>query len=163
KCGDPSQPGVLPVMQYLQSLPWRPDLTPTNCAPNRFYMINNTRPGFLSNGAINTAAINARTAVPPSTLRTIGDALTETHLRWAYVGGGYDAAKRSDNGSKDPADVLIGTGGDWYCDICNSFQYASSIMGDPVQRQAHIKDAVDFFDELDHGHLPAVSYLKPDS
>src|SRR5262249_59504764 len=89
--------------------------------------------------------------------------LNEKHISWAYYGGGYNAAKRFDNGSTDPVDVLIGTGGDWYCDICNSFQYASSIMGDPVQRQAHIKDAVDFFDELDHGHLPAVSYLKPDS
>jgi len=163
KCSDPSQPGVVPVRQYLQSLPWRPDLTPTNCAPNRFYMINNTRPGFLSNGAINTAAITAGTAVPPSTLRTIGDALNEKHISWAYYGGGFNAARRFDNGSTDPVDVLIGTGGDWYCDICNSFQYASSIMGDPAQRQAHIKDAVDFFDELDHGHLPAVSYLKPDS
>jgi len=50
-----------------------------------------------------------------------------------------------------------------YCDICNPFQYATSIMGDPVQRQAHIKDAVDFFDTLGRGQLPAVSYLKPDS
>src|SRR5262245_37488518 len=41
------------------------------------YMINNTRPGFLSNGEINTAGINAGTAVPPSSLRTIGDALNE--------------------------------------------------------------------------------------
>src|SRR5215468_11840487 len=114
KCADPSQPGVLPVRQYLQSLPWRPDLTPTNCTPNRFYMINNTRPGFLSNGALNTAAITAGTAVPPSTLRTIGDALNEKHISWAYYGGGFNAARRFDNGSTDPVDVLIGTGGDWY-------------------------------------------------
>src|SRR5262249_28187303 len=40
---------------------------------------------------------------------------------------------------------------------------ATSIMGDPAQRAAHIKDATDFFDELEQGHLPAVSYLKPDS
>ncbi len=38
-----------------------------------------------------------------------------------------------------------------------------SIMGDPAQRAAHIKEAVDFFDELDHRRLPAVAYLKPDS
>ncbi len=163
RCGDPSQPGVLPIMQYLQSLPWRPDLTPTNCEPGKYYMINNTRPGFLSNGNLNTAAITAGTAVPPSSLRTIGDALNERNISWAYYGGGYNAAKRFDNGSTDPVDVLIGTGGDWYCDICNSFQYASSIMGDPVQRDAHIKDAVDFFDELERGRLPAVSYVKPDS
>ena len=59
--------------------------------------------------------------------------------------------------------MLIGTGGDWYCDICNPFQYATSIMGNPEQREAHIKDVVDFFHDLDHGQLPAVSYFKPDS
>jgi phospholipase C len=126
-------------------------------------MINNTRPGFLSNGNLNTAAINAGTAVPPSSLRTIGDALNEKGISWAFYGGGFNAAVRFDNGSTDPFDVLIGTGGDWYCDICNPFQYATSIMGDPVQRAAHIKDAVDFFDDLHRGQLPAVSYLKPDS
>src|SRR5262249_12970992 len=47
KCGDPTQPGVKPIIDYLKSLPWRPDLTPSNCAPDRYYMINNTRPGFL--------------------------------------------------------------------------------------------------------------------
>jgi phospholipase C len=36
-------------------------------------------------------------------------------------------------------------------------------MGDPVQRQTHIKDATNFFDELESGNLPAVSYVKPDS
>src|SRR5262245_64417196 len=108
-------------------------------------MVNNTRPGFLSNGMINTAQINAGTAVPPSSLRTIGDALNEKHIGWAYYGGGFDAAKRFDNGSTDPFDVLIGTGGDWYCDICNSFQYAASIMGDSGQPEAAINAAVDFF------------------
>jgi phospholipase C len=160
---DPSQPGITPIFDYLKSLPWRPDRTASNCEPGRFYMINNTAPGFLPNGAINTAAVTAGTAVPPSSLRTIGDALNEHHIGWAYYGGGFNAAKRLANGSTDPIDVLIGTGGDWYCDICNSFQYSASIMGDPAQRQAHIKDAVDFFTDVDRGRLPAVSYIKPDS
>src|SRR5215813_2877727 len=77
KCGDPTQPGIQPITDYLKSLPWRPDKTASNCAPNLYYMINNTRPGFLSNGNINTAGITAGTAVPPSSLRTIGDALNE--------------------------------------------------------------------------------------
>jgi len=162
-CGDQSQPGIQPIVNYLHSLPWRPDRTPSNCAPGRFYMINNTRPGFLSNGTIDTAGITAGTSVPPSSLRTLGDALNEKHLSWAYYGGGYNAAVRFDNGSTDPIDVMIGTGGDWYCDICNPFQYATSIMGNPAQRQAHIKDVIDFFADLDQGHLPAVAYVKPDS
>ena len=163
ECGDLTQPGPKPIFDYLKTLSWRPDQSATNCAPNTFYMINNTRPGFLSNGQLNTAAINAGTAVPPSSLRTIGDALNEKNISWAFYGGGFNAAARFDSGSTDPVDVLIGTGGDWYCDICNPFQYATSIMGDPAQRQAHIKDAVDFFDTLNKGQLPAVSYLKPDS
>lgn len=163
ECGDPTQPGIKPIMDYLKTVPWRPDLTASNCAPNTFYMINNTRPGFLSNGQLNTAAINAGTAVPPSSLRTIGDALNEKNISWAYFGGGFNAAARFDSGSTDPVDVLIGTGGDWYCDICNPFQYAASIMGNPAQRAAHIKDATDFFDGLEDGRLPAVSFVKPDS
>jgi phospholipase C len=163
ECGDQTQPGIKPIFDYLKTLPTRPDLTPTNCAPNTFYMINNTRPGFLSNGQLNVAGINAGTAVPPSSLRTIGDALNEKGISWAYYGGGFNAAARLDSGSQDPVDVLIGTGGDWYCDICNPFQYAQSIMGNPAQRAAHIKDAIDFFDGLEHGHLLSVSYLKPDS
>ncbi|HMF99558.1 MAG TPA: alkaline phosphatase family protein, partial [Vicinamibacterales bacterium] len=162
KC-DETQPGIKPILDYLRTLPWRPDLTASSCAPGRFYMINNTRPGFLSNGAINTAAINAGTAAPPSSLRTIGDALNEKQIGWAYYGGGFNAARRFDNGSTDPVDVLIGTGGDWYCDICNSFQYAASIMGNPAQRAAHIKDAVDFFSDVAQDRLPAVSFVKPDS
>jgi phospholipase C len=126
-------------------------------------MINNTRPAYLSNGALNTAAINDGTAAPPSSLRTIGDALNEKQISWAYYGGGFNAAARFDGGSTNPIDVMIGTGGDWYCDICNPFQYATSIMGNPVQRRAHIKDVIDFFHDVDRGRLPAVSYVKPDS
>src|SRR5262249_23089468 len=39
-CGDPTQPGIAPIKDYLKSLPWRPDLTASNCAKGRFYMIN---------------------------------------------------------------------------------------------------------------------------
>jgi phospholipase C len=163
KCGDTTQPGIAPIMDYLATLSWHPDQAASNCAADTYYMINNTRPAFLSNGNLNTDAINAGTAAPPSTLRTIGDAMNEKSISWAFYGGGFNAARRFDNGSTDPIDVLIGTGGDWYCDICNPFQYATSIMGDPAQRAAHIKDAVDFFATLETGELPAVSYLKPDS
>jgi phospholipase C len=126
-------------------------------------MINNLSPRFLANGQLNTAAINAGTAAPPSSLRNIGDALNARNINWAYYGGGFNAARRFNNGSTNPVDVMIGTGGDFYCDICNSFQYSASIMGNPAQRAAHIKDAVDFFTDVDNGNLPAVSCIKPDS
>src|SRR5215472_2623312 len=156
-CSDVTQPGIAPIVAYLASLPWHPS---PNCDAGHFYMINNLSPGFLPNGTVDAANIVTGAKVPPSTLRTVGDALNEKGISWAYYGGGYDAAVRVANGSTDPVDALIGQN---YCDICNPFSYASSIMGDATQRQAHIKDAIDFFDALDKGELPAVSYVKPDS
>jgi phospholipase C len=160
---DESAPWVATIQDYLATLPWRPDQSPIQCENGKFFAINNLRPGFMANGQINDSGITSGSFVPPSSLRTIGDALNEKAISWAYYGGGYDAAVRFANGSTDPIDEMIGTGGDFYCDICNPFQYATSIMGDPAQRQAHIKDATNFFDDLESGKLPAVSYFKPDS
>src|SRR5215472_6191584 len=158
-CSDPTQPGIAPIVDYLASLPWKPA---PGCAADRFYMINNLSPGTLPNGTIDTASIETGSKVPPSSLRTIGDALNEKGISWAYYGGGFNAAVRVANNptDTDPVDILIKTN---YCDICNTFSYTKSIMGDPAQRSAHIKDAIDFFAALDQGDLPAVSYVKPDS
>jgi len=156
-CSDITQPGIAPIVAYLASLPWHPS---PNCDPGHFYMINNLSPGFLPNGNVDATNILSGSKVPPSTLRTIGDALNEKGISWAYYGGGYDAAVRVANGSSTPVDLLIAQN---YCDICNPFSYASSIMGDASQRQAHIKDATDFFAALEKRQLPAVSYVKPDS
>src|SRR5262249_31157056 len=49
-----------------------------------------------------------------------------------------------------------------YCQICNPFQYSKSIMGDPVQRAAHVKDTSDLLLDIDNSTLPAVSFAKPD-
>jgi len=156
-CSDTTQPGIAPIVNYLNSLPYHPA---SKCESGHFYMINNLSPGFLPNGNIDTASVMTGNKVPPSPLRTIGDELNEHGISWAYFGGGYDAAVRVANGSTDPFDQLIGNN---YCDICNFESYATSIMGNPMQRAAHIKDAIDFFNQLESGDLPAVSFVKPDS
>jgi phospholipase C len=153
-CGDKTQPGVPAVLSYLSSLHLN-----SNCQ-DVFYMVNNLSPGFLPNGTVDKASILAGTKVPPSSLRTIGDELNDHLISWAYYGGGYDAAVRVANGSTDPTDKAISQN---YCDICNFESYVSSIMGDPIQRPAHIKDAIDFFNDLQSGTLPAISFVKPDS
>lgn len=150
-CADATQPGVGAVTGHLASLPWKPS---PNCEPGHFYMINNVNPAFLPNGAPRSSGV----FVPPSTVRTIGDALNEKAISWAYFGGAYNAAVNLANGSTNPADAI----GAAYCQICNPFQYAKSIMGDPVQRAAHIKDTADLLDAIDTGELPAVSFAKPD-
>jgi phospholipase C len=156
-CSDVTQPGIAAIVNYLATLPWKPA---PNCDPGRYYMINNLSPGFLPNGTIDTANILTGSKVPPSSLRTIGDALSANNISWAYYGGGYNAAVRVANGSTNPVDILISEN---YCDICNPFSYANSIMGNPNQRSLHIKDAIDFFNDLASNNLPAVAYVKPDS
>ena len=147
ECGDRTQPGVAAVRDYLASLPYNPN---PNCQAGHFYMINNDSPGFLPDGTPDSSGIAKGGSLPPSNLRTIGEALNEKGISWAYYGGAYDAAV---------AGQPIGAA---YCNICNFESYSSAIMGDPAQRAAHMKDATDFFSAVDNGTLPAVSFVKPD-
>lgn len=157
QCFDTTQDSVKPITDYLASLPYNPS---PNCESGHYYMLNNLSPGFLPNGTIDTTSVTAGMKVPPSGLRTIGDELNDNNITWAYYGGGFNAAVRVANGSTDPTDLAIAPN---YCDICNFESYVSSIMGNSAQRAAHIKDATDFFSDLDADTLPAVSLVKPDS
>ena len=159
-CGDPTQPGSKAVLDYLASLPYHPS---SKCVPGHYYMINNDNPGFLPDGTVDTDGISGKHAgrsIPPSNVRTIGEALNEKGISWAYYGGAYSAAValQHDPTSTNPA-VQVGAA---YCNICNFESYTPAIMGDPAQRAAHIKDATDFFAAVDDGSLPAVSFVKPD-
>jgi phospholipase C len=140
-------------------------------------MVDNTNPGFLPNG-FKAPSPATQGMLPPSSVRTIGDALNEKKITWAYFGGSYNDAVAlsndavtagtaatlnsstalSDAALADPAHSL----GVAYCQICNPFQYAASIMGNPAQRAAHIKDTVDLLANIKDNALPSVSFGKPD-
>lgn len=157
ECADPTQPGVDAVRDYLASLPYHPN---PNCRPNHFYLINNNNPGFLPDGTVDTAGIANGGSVPPTNVRTIGEALNEKGVSWAYYGGAYNAAVLLQHNptTTNPA-ILAGAA---YCNICNFESYATAIMGNPAQRTAHIKDTTDFFAAIANSSLPAVSFVKPD-
>ena len=162
-CADFTQPGVAPIVSYLNNLPYAAE---PNCQANHYYMLDNTNPGFLPNGAPSGAG-----SLPPSSLRTIGDALIEKNISWAYYGGAYNAAVALSNdavkagstnftafAATDPANAV----GVAYCQICNPFQYATSIMANPAVRTAHIKDTADLITAIQNNTLPSVSFGKPD-
>jgi phospholipase C len=157
ECGNAAQPGVDAVRDYLQSLPYQPD---PKCQPEHFYMVNNDSPGFLPDGTVDAAGIAKGASIPPVNTRTIGEALNEKGISWAYYGGAYNAAvELQHNPTTTDPKVLVGAA---YCNICNFESYATAIMGDPDQRAAHIKDATDFFAAIDNDELPVVSFVKPD-
>src|SRR6266436_8333184 len=156
-CGDPHQPGIAPIRDYLASLPYHPD---SICEPGHFYMINNDAPGFLPDGTVDTKGISKGGSIPPVNTRTIGEALNEKGVSWAYYGGAYNAAVAFQHDPSNPSPLVqIGRA---YCNICNFESYSIVIMGAPAQRAAHIKDATDLYASIQAGTLPAVSFLKPD-
>jgi len=167
-CSDTSNPGVAPIVDYLGQLPYRPK---PNCQTGAFYMVNNVNPGYLPNG---TVVPSVQGAVPPSAVRSIGDALVERNIPWSFYGGSFNDAVILANEAvaanpanpnltaaalADPAHAL----GLAYCQICNPFQYDTSVMGDPAARATHLHDTGDLVTAIRNNTLPAVAIGKPDT
>lgn len=157
-CADPTQPGVSTVVKYLQSLP-RP-IDP-RCEAGHYYLLNNYNPGYFGNGNnafTDTNANNTVFTVPPSSTRSIADSLLEKGISWKYYGDQWN------NYVPDPYQLnygALGTNTDEYCNICNPFQYDTSIMANAAVRTAHIQDTANLYADIANGTLPAVSFVKP--
>jgi len=155
-CSDPSQPGVGPILDYLHQLRINP-----RCEPGHYYLLNNYNPGWFGNG--NNAYTdqnpsNTPFTVPPSSTRSIGDDLNDAEVSWKYYGDQWN------NYVNDPYELNYGAKGpnsDEYCNICNPFQYDTSIMSNPTRVAAHIQDSINLYSDISNGTLPAVSFVKP--
>ncbi len=147
-CSDRSQPGVGPLRAYLDSLPYQV-FNNGNCAPDTYYLLNNYAPGYFGDGTVNTGAF----VLPPSSVRTIGDALLERNISWRYYGEGWNLYLQ-DPHYNNPLNQ--------YCDICNFEQYVTSVMTHEQVRSEHLKDVTDLYADIKNGTLPAVSFVKPD-
>jgi len=150
-CADATQPGVGQIRDYLAALPHAVN---PNCVAGYYYLLNNYNPGYFGDGSnayTNTNPHNTVFTVPPSSVRTIGDALNDHHVSWTYYGDQFDRYL------KDP---YFQSALNEYCNICNWAQYATSVMTNPVKR-TELKDTVDFYAAISSGDLPAVSYVKP--
>jgi phospholipase C len=157
-CADPLQPGVAAVVAYLQSLP-RP-IDP-HCEVGHYYLLNNYNPGYFGNGKnafTDTNANNTIFTIPPSSTPSIGDSLLAKGISWKYYGDQWN------NYVPDPYQLnygAIGPDSDEYCNICNPFQYDTSIMATASIRKAHIQDTANLYQDIAWGSLPAVSFVKP--
>jgi phospholipase C len=143
-------------VSYLTSLGIDP-----RCEKGHYYLLNNYNPGWFGNG--NNAYIdqnpgNTPFTIPPSSTPSIGDDLNAHNISWKYYGDQWN------NYVNDPYQFNYGTNGpnaDEYCNICNPFQYDTSIMSNPAQVAAHIQDSVNLYADIAAGTLPAVSIVKP--
>ncbi len=140
-CSDSTQPGVAAIMNLLARLPYKP-FNAGNCAPGAYYLLNNQYPAYLRDG---TLRADQTYSVGPSSIPTIGDALSAANVTWKFYGEGFSS------------DATLYS---HYCGICNPFQYSKSIMTGPLRN--NIQDLPDFYNDLENGTLPAVSFVKPD-
>jgi phospholipase C len=157
-CADTTQPGVAPIVNYLKSLKKPID---SRCEPGHYYLLNNYNPGYFGNGAnayTDTNSNNTVFTIPPSSTPSIGDKLIAANISWKYYGDQWN------NYVPDPYQLnfnAIGKDTDEYCNICNPFQYDTSIMANAAVRTAHIQDTANLYAEIKDGQLPAVSIVKP--
>jgi len=156
-CSNSNAPGVGPIVRYLSSL--QPPIKP-NCDPGRYYLLNNYNPGYFGDGSnayTDTNTHNTPFTIPPSSQRSIGDVLLAANVSWSYYGdqwNQYLTDKYQQNYG------TVGPNSDQYCNICNFFQYSTSIMTNPSAR-ANLKDTTDLYTDIQNGTLPAVSFVKP--
>jgi phospholipase C len=153
-CSDYTQPGVAPIVNYLNSIH-----VPPNCGPRAYYLLNNYVPAFIGSGATDPINNGPFTLPPVIKQRHIGDQLSQANVSWAYFGERWNDFKTAPGeganfGSLDPIAYL-------YCNICNPFLYSASVMTNPAARDAHLKDTLDLYDAIADGNLPAVSFVKP--
>jgi phospholipase C len=153
-CSDSTQPGVAPIVSYLQSLHVHP-----NCAPHTYYLLNNYVPAYIGSGETDPVNNGPFTLPPVKKQRHIGDVLSKGEVSWAYFGERWNDFKTAPGlganfGSIAPLAYL-------YCNICNPFLYSASVMTSPQAREEHLKDTTDLYDAIEVGNLPAVSWVKP--
>jgi phospholipase C len=145
-------------VNYLKSLPKPID---PHCEKGHYYLLNNYNPGYFGNGNnayTDTNANNTVFTIPPSSTPSIGDKLIASNVSWKYYGDQWN------NYVPDPYQLnfaAIGKDTDEYCNICNPFQYDTSIMANASVRTAHIQDTANLYSDIKAGTLPAVSIVKP--
>ena len=88
--------------------------------------------------------------MPPTSVRSIGDALNEKNIPFAYYGGGYYLAQANTSLFSEIYDP-----------VSNPFRFQKSIMSDAAQRAAHLKDVIDLYNDIKNNTLPAVPTSSP--
>ena len=156
-CSDASASGVKEVVSYLSDLPH--PIKP-NCDPGHYYILNNYNPGYFGDGSSATSSTAIADpgetvfAIPGSPVRSIGDALMQKGVSFAYYGDQWNTYLANPDNNYVTADNT-------FCNISDPFLYSTSMMTSAAGR-SHNLDTTDLYASIKNGSLPAVSYVKPD-
>ena len=123
--------------------------------------MNNYNPGYFGDGTnayMDTFKYNTPFTIPPTNQHSIANVLMDAGVSWKSYNDQWTPYLT------DKYQLNYGTVGpnsDQYCNICNPFQYQTSIMTNDAVRTSHIVDTTELYADIKNGTLPAVSYVKP--
>lgn len=111
----------------------------------------------------NRFADASRNPLPPQTGKTIGDALSDKHVAWAWYAGSWNEALQ--DGMQAPAakrTVIYNEEGVNFQPHHQPYNYFERYGPGTPDRAAHLKDGKEFMAAIEHGKLPAVAFYKPE-
>jgi acid phosphatase len=98
-------------------------------------------------------AVPAELTLPLQSAPTIGDRLSAKGVSWAWYAGGWNDMRAGRIRQRDAPDH--------FQTHHQPFLYFAAFAPGGAEREAHLKDAEDFFAAAAAGSLPAVSFYKP--
>lgn len=153
------------------------NITPANYfGDGQFYAVNTMQPAYQPSANPPVAGDaehfyadpNNATTLPPQSQMTIGDALDAKHINWRWYSGSWDAALA--DGRRPAAAAREVIYAPYYPGASPDFQSHHQPFNyyehfDPKtqaeHRAAHLKDYGTLLADADAGHLPAVTFYKP--
>jgi acid phosphatase len=108
------------------------------------YVVNDVEPFYQPY----EAGVAAKHRMPPQSLPTIGDRLSDAGVSWAWYAGGWDEA-------------LAGNPAPTFQFDHQPFVYFRKYAPDTPEREKHLKDEMDILAALQDETLPVVSFIKP--
>jgi phospholipase C len=110
------------------------------------YAVNTTQGSWLYNPTVKQALL------PPQSMTTIGDRLSDKGIPWAYYAQDFNRAVEA---------TRKGEGLSSFSYHHHPFTYFKRFIDSEAQRRAHLKDRADFVADIQAGRLPPVSFYKP--
>jgi len=86
--------------------------------------------------------------MPPETMPTIGDRLTEQGISWAWYSGGWN-------------DALAGKPDPLFQFVHQPFAYFKQYADGTEAKREHLKDEADLINAIENNTLPSVAFYKP--
>ena len=134
------------------------------------YAVNTTQPPYQPSdiapaaGGDSALADPAQHPLPPQTTKTIGDTLSARGISWAWYAAAWnDALTDGMQPAAAPRRVIYNedAGAANFQPHHQPFNYFVRFAPGTRDRAEHLKDGAAFFDAIDRGTLPQVSFYKP--